>query len=45
MDKYLNEPEIYSTPGMKARRGHWEFGLFKVKGILLEAGDESQFSA
>lgn len=32
-DKHLHRPEIYSDPGMKAGRGHWEFGLCKVKGI------------
>lgn len=29
---------------MKARKGHWEFGLYKVKGIPLEAEDESMFT-
>lgn len=32
-DKHLHRPEIYSDPRMKAGRGHWEFGLCKVKGI------------
>lgn len=45
MDKHLHKPEIYSAPGMKARRGRWEFGLCKVKGIPPKAGYERLFTA
>lgn len=44
MGKHLNKLEICSAPGMKARKGHWKFGLCKVKGIPLEAENEIMFT-